>query len=270
MNLGLNGKTAIITGGGGAICGAIARALADEGAKVAIWDLSENAARQCADGIRKTGGTAIAVSCDASDPEGVARALERSTTELGRIDLLVNGAGGSKREATTAPDLDFFSIGNAAFKSTMDLNFMTSVVPSQAVGRIFRDSGEGVILNISSVAGMRPLSRSVAYSSGKAATCSFTQWLAVHMATEYSPRIRVNAIAPGFMLTDQNRFLLTDAATGDLTERGRLILRQVPQARLGSPEDLTGAALWLLSDQSRFVTGIVVPVDGGFTANSGV
>jgi NAD(P)-dependent dehydrogenase (short-subunit alcohol dehydrogenase family) len=270
MELGIAGKTAVVTGGGGAICGAIAMALAAEGANVALWDLSEEAALRRAREIEGRGGRAAAVRCDVCDPAAVEAALEQTVKAFGGVDILVNGAGGSRADATTGRDLEFFDIGKEALQSAVGLNFLSAVIPSQAVGRAFRTAGKGVILNIASIAGMRPLSRAVAYSTGKAALISFTQWLAVHMATEYSPRIRVNAIAPGFVLTDQNRFLMTDRDTGAPTERQRQVLRQVPMARLGEPEDMAGAVLWLVSDRAGFVTGAVIPVDGGFTANSGV
>jgi len=270
MDLGLTGKRAVVTGGGGAICGAMATALAKEGAQVAIWDISEEAAQNRARAIRESGGTARAVQCEAGDPDSVTKALERTVAELGGVDILVNGAGGSRPEATTGKDLDFFSISRDAMRSVMELNFLTAVIPSQIVGRLFRDSGQGVIVNVASIAGVRPLTKSVAYSTGKAAVISFTQWLAVHMATEYSPRIRVNAIAPGFVLSDQNRFLLVDGQTGKPTPRGEQIIRSVPLGRLASSEDMTGALLWLVSDQASFVTGAVIPVDGGFTAFAGV
>ena len=270
MDLGLAGKTAIVTGGGGAICGAIAVSLAKDGARVAIWDISEEAARSRAAAIRKEGGDARAMLCDAGDRESATRALERTLAEFGGVDILVNGAGGSRPEATTSSDLDFFSIGRQAMESVAGLNYLTAVVPSQIVGKVFRDSGTGVILNIASIAGLRPLTRSVAYSAGKAALISFTQWLAVHMATVYSPRIRVNAIAPGILLSEQNRFLLMDQQTGNLTPRGRQILSHVPMGRLASTDDMTGAVLWLVSDQAAFVTGAIVPVDGGFSAYAGV
>ena len=259
-----------MTGGGGAICGAIAVALAGEGAKVAIWDLSGEAALRGARAVEARGGRAVGVRCDAGDPKDVEQALTRTLAELGGVDILINGAGGSRAEATTSRELEFFSIDKEALQSVIGLNFLTAVIPSQIVGRVFRDSGEGVILNIASVAGIRPLTRAIAYSSGKAALINFTQWLAVHMAAEYSPRIRVNAIAPGFVLTEQNRFLLVDQHSGDLTDRGRQVIRHVPQARLGLPEEIAGAAIWLVSAQARFVTGAVVPVDGGFTASAGV
>jgi NAD(P)-dependent dehydrogenase (short-subunit alcohol dehydrogenase family) len=260
----------VVTGGGGAICGAIARALAEEGVAVAIWDLSAPAARAMAGRIRDSGGTAVPVECDVLDAGAVARALRESMEALGPVELLVNGAGGSRKQATTAADLSFFDIVPADLMGTLALNYLSAVLPSQAVGRALADRGRGSILNIASIAGLRPLSRSIAYSNGKAAIVSFTQWLAVHMAREYSPTIRVNALAPGFVLTDQNRFLMVDERTGEPTERNRQVMASVPMARFGTPEEMVGAALWLLSDAASFVTGAVVPVDGGFMASAGV
>ena len=269
MDLHLKGKVAVVTGAGGAICGEIAKALAREGVSVAIWDLSLDAACRKRDDIVSTGGRAIAVECDATDKTSVAAALGQTIGEYSTVDILVNGAGGSRRETTTSPELSFFDIEPSDMDSVMSINYMSSVIPSQAVGRVFAQKASGVILNISSVAGICPLTRAIAYSNGKAATNSFTQWLAVHMALEYSPNIRVNAIAPGFVLTEQNRFLLVDE-NGQTTERGKQIIQNVPAGRYGQPQDITGAALWLVSDQASFVTGIIVPVDGGFSAFSGV
>ena len=270
MDLHLKGKVAVVTGAGGAICGEIAKALAREGVSVAIWDLSLDAACRKRDDIVSTGGRAIAVECDATDKTSVAAALGQTIGEYSTVDILVNGAGGSRRETTTSPELSFFDIEPSDMDSVMSINYMSAVVPSQAVGRVFAEKESGVILNISSIAGVCPLTRAIAYSNGKAATNSFTQWLAVHMAKEYSSSIRVNAIAPGFMLTEQNHFLLTDEKTGAITERGQDILRNVPAGRYGNPREIVGAALWLVSEQASFVTGAIVPVDGGFTAFSGV
>ncbi len=270
MDLHLSGKTAVVTGGGGAICGAIARALAAEGVGVAVWDLSAEAAEARAGEIRSAGGAALAVRCDATDRTSVREALEATRARFAGVDVLVNGAGGSRRQTTTAPELAFFDISTEEMRTTIDLNYTSALIPCQEVGRIFAERREGVVLNIGSVAGMRPLTRSVSYSNAKAAVHSFTRWLAVHMATTYGASIRVNAIAPGFMLTDQNRFLLVEKDTGAPTQRAKDILAAVPMARLGEPDDIVGAALWLVSDRARFVTGAVIPVDGGFTAFPGV
>ncbi len=270
MDLHLAGKVAVVTGGGGALCGAIARALAQEGARVAVWDLSRDAAGAQERAIRGAGGDAAAMRCDVTDKQSVDEALRETLKAFPGVDILVNGAGGSRRETTTAPDLSFFELDPRDMRRVVDLNYMGAVICSQAVGRVFAERKNGVILTISSVAGLTPVTRAVSYSNGKAALNSFTQWLAVHMASNCSPAIRVNALAPGFMLTEQNRFLLVDEKSGAFTERTGQILRHVPMSRLGEPEDLVGAALWLVSDRARFVTGIVVPVDGGFTAFAGV
>lgn len=270
MDLHLDGRTAIVTGGGGAICGAIARALAAEGAAVAVWDIDAEAAESTAAAIRASGGRAVAAACDATARADVVAALEHTVRAFGSVDILVTGAGGSRPETTTAPDLAVFDIPDEALRTTLDLNYLSAVIPCQEVGRIFATNGAGVVLVISSIAGIRPLTPAVAYSNGKAALNSFVEWLAVHLAEEYDPSIRVNAIAPGFVLTGQNHFLLVDATTGQPTDRARQILAHVPQGRLGEPDDIVGAALWLVSDQARFVTGVVLPVDGGFTARAGV
>jgi len=270
MDLQLAGRTAIVIGGGGAICGAIARALASEGAAVAVWDISGASAEATAREIETAGGSAIGVRCDATDRASVVAALERTVECFAAVDILIAGAGGGRPDATTAPDLAFFDIPVDALRATVDLNYLSAVIPCQELGRVFASRGEGVVLVISSVAGVRPLTRAIAYSNGKAALNSFTQWLAVHMATTYAPAIRVNAIAPGFVLTGQNRFLLVDETTGAATARTAEILARVPMGRLGEPQDVVGAALWLVSDWARFVTGVVLPVDGGFTAAAGV
>jgi NAD(P)-dependent dehydrogenase (short-subunit alcohol dehydrogenase family) len=228
---GLADKVAAVTGGGGVLCGAMSRALARAGAKVAVMDLNEEAARRVADDVAAAGGEAIGVRCDVLDKASVEAAAQEVLRAFGQVDILINGAGGNKKQATTSLDLAFF---------------------------------------VSSMNALRPLTRIPAYSAAKAAVSNFTQWLAVHVAQEYSPRIRVNALAPGFFLTEQNRFLLTDEATGKLTPRGKTIIAHTPMGRFGDPEHLIGTMLWLLSPGAEFVTGIVVPVDGGFSAFSGV
>jgi len=267
---GLKDKTAVITGAGGAICGAVARALAGAGARVAIWDLSAAAAARQADGIKRGGGAAAAIACDVTRRDDVERAAQETAAALGDVDILINGAGGSRKEATTSPDLPFFDIAVADLMNAVGLNYTGTVIPCQVIGRGFAARKRGVILNVASVGGVRPLTRAVGYSNAKAAVVSFTQWLAVHMAREYDPRIRVNALAPGFVLTDQNRFLLVDEKTGKPTDRGNQIVQQVPMGRYGEPGEMIGAALWLVSDAATYVTGAVIPVDGGLLAALGV
>lgn len=270
MDLHLSGKTAVVTGGGGAICGAIARGLAAEGVRVAVWDLSPTAAEARAEEIRRSGHDAVAVRCDVTEMGSVIDALRETLSRYERVDMLVNGAGGGRKETTTSPELAFFDLVPEDMKRVVDLNYLSAVIPSQAIGRIFAQKKAGAIVNISSIVGETPITRSVSYCNGKAALNNFTRWLAVHMAINYSPDIRVNAIEPGFMLTDQNRFLLIDEKTGEPSERNRQIIRSVPMARLGLPQDIVGAALWLVSDWARFVTGAIIPVDGGFTSFAGV
>ena len=203
-------------------------------------------------------------------PDSLARALDAIVQRFGKVDALINGAGGNHPKATTNADTTFFDLPADALRWVFDLNLIGTILPSQVFGRHMAQEGAGTILNVSSMNAFRPLTRIAAYSAAKAGVSNFTQWLAVHMAQEYSPRIRVNAIAPGFFLTDQNRFLLTDEKTGELTARGRAIIAHTPMGRFGAPEDLLGAVLWLLSPASAFVTGVVLPIDGGFSAFSGV
>lgn len=266
----LTGKVAVITGAGGVICGTMAKALAKAGAKVAVLDLLESAAQKVADDIKADGGKAIAVKCDVLKKDSLQAAKKEVNAEFGKIDILINGAGGNKKEATTSPEMPFFDIPLEAVRFVFDLNFIGTLLPSQVFGKEMADNGSGIILNISSMNAFRPLTKIAAYSAAKAAINNFTQWLAVHMCQNFSKDIRVNAIAPGFFLTEQNRFLLTEEKSGQLTSRGKTIIEHTPMGRFGQPDELVGTALWLLSDAAKFVTGVVVPVDGGFSAFSGV
>ena len=265
-----SGKTVVITGGTGVLGAEIARALVGCGANVAILARNLAPAKQILELLGPRAHQAAAFRADVVDLASLRDAAQKVLEKFGGVDCLLNAAGGNKPEATTGADLRFFDLPAETLRQVFDLNLMGTVMPSQLFGRIMAEKGEGVILNVSSMAALRPLTRVVAYSSAKAAVDNFTRWLAVHMAQEYSPRIRVNAVAPGFFLTRQNKFLLTDEATGNLTARGKAIVSHTPMARFGQPEDLLGAVLWLLSPASAFVTGIVVPVDGGFSAFSGV
>jgi NAD(P)-dependent dehydrogenase (short-subunit alcohol dehydrogenase family) len=266
----VSGKVIAITGAGGILCGTMARALAENGARVAILDLIEIAAAKVAKEIRSAGGTAIPVQCNVLEKASIEQAKDKVLAEFGRIDALINGAGGNKKEATTSPDMPFFDLPSEAIRFVFDLNFLGTLLPSQVFGKELARQGSGSILNISSMNALRPLTKIPAYSAAKAAVSNFTQWLAVHICQNCSKDIRVNAIAPGFFLTEQNRFLLTDEKTGALTPRGKTVTEHTPMGRFGDPQELVGTVIWLLSDAAKFVTGIVVPVDGGFSAFSGV
>jgi NAD(P)-dependent dehydrogenase (short-subunit alcohol dehydrogenase family) len=267
----LSGRTAVITGGAGVLCSEMSRALARLGVKVAVLDIVEDEAKKVASEIVEARGEAIGVACDVLDKRSLEAARDEVLARFGRVDILINGAGGNKKQASTSQELSFFDLPPDAIRWVFDLNLLGTIFPSQIFGKSMVEQGGGSILNISSMNAFRPLTRTPAYAAAKAAVSNFTQWLAVHMAQEYSLHIRVNAIAPGFLLTEQNRFLLTDEATGDLTPRGRTIIEHTPMGRFGDPGDLIGTVIWLLSPEaSSFVTGIVVPVDGGFSAFSGV
>jgi len=263
------GRTLVVTGGTGVLGQAMVRALVGCGASVALVARSRAKAEPQVAALEGP-GRAVVFEADVLDAESLRAAAESIVAEFGRIDGLLNGAGGNHPSATTKPELSFFDLPEDALRFVFDLNMLGTIIPSQVFGRRMAEQGEGVILNVSSMSAVRPLTRVVGYSAAKAGVNSFTQWLAVHLAQEYSPRIRVNAIAPGFFLTEQNRFLLTDKETGELTQRGSSIIAHTPMGRFGEPEDLLGTLLWLLSPASSFVTGIVVPVDGGFAAFGGV
>jgi len=266
----LEGKTAVVTGGGGVLCTGISCALAQAGAKVAVLERREEQAVAACQKIEEMGGQALAVQCDVTDKSKVLAAADKVMSAFGKVDILINGAGGNRPQATTSPDLSFFDISDEALQQVFNLNLTGTLLPSQVFGRYMAEARQGTIVNISSLTAFRPLTRIPAYSTAKAAVNNFTQWLAVHMAQEYSPSIRVNAIAPGFFMTKQNRVLLTDEETGELTPRGKSIISHTPMARFGVPEDLISAVLWLVSPSASFVTGIVVCIDGGFSAFSGV
>lgn len=266
----LTGGTIVITGAGGVLCGTMAKALAKAGAKVAVLDLSKEAAEKVADAIRADGGEGMAVKCNVLDKGSLETAKKEVNAAFGKIDILINGAGGNKKEATTSPELKFFDMPVDAIRFVFELNFIGTLLPSQVFGKEMADNDGGIILNISSMNAFRPLTKIAAYSAAKAAINNFTQWLAVHMCQNFSKNIRVNAIAPGFFLTEQNRFLLTEEKSGQLTSRGKTIIEHTPMGRFGEPVELVGTVLWLLSDAAKFVTGVVVPVDGGFSAFSGV
>ena len=266
----VRGLTAVITGGSGVLGSAIAYALAKTGVSVAVMSLHVASSTKVVESIRADGGEALGFACDVLDRTDLERACSEVLDSFGHIDILINAAGGNSPHATTSATTSFFDLDVHAVDSVLGLNFTGTFQSCQVFGRGMAERKQGVIVNITSMNALRPLTRIPAYSAAKAAVANFTQWLAVHMAQEYSPAIRVNAIAPGFFLTVQNRFLMIDAASGDPTPRGASILHHTPMGRLGDPDELVGTLLWLVSPASSFVTGIVVPVDGGFSSFSGV
>ena len=263
------GKVIVITGGAGVLCSAIAEGLAREGARIVLLDIDEKRAQETLSRVDAAGSDGIFIKTSVLSREELDNAARQAVEEFGHIDFLVNGAGGNHPKATTSAEVPFFDLPEDAIRFTFDLNFIGTFLAAQAFGKIMAKRKDGVILNIASMNAIRPLTRIPAYSAAKAAVANFTQWLAVHMAQEYSPNMRVNAIAPGFFLTAQNRFLLKDD-NNELTPRGRQIMDHTPGRRFGVPEDLIGTVNWLLSEEAQFVTGIIVPIDGGFSAYSGV
>ena len=251
------------------LCSTIAEGLAREGVRCVLLDLAEDKAQAALERVRQVGSDGLAIKTNVLSRQDLESALEETLKAFGRVDFLINGAGGNHPKATTSKEAPFFDLPEDPVRFVFDLNFMGTFLASQVFGRAMAEKEEGVILNIASMNAIRPLTRIPAYSAAKAAVANFTQWLAVHMAQEYSPNIRVVAIAPGFFLTEQNRFLLVDEK-GELTPRGKQILDHTPMGRFGAPEDLIGAVLWLLSPSASFVTGVVIPIDGGFSAYSGV
>ena len=265
-----SGRTVVITGGTGILGGEIALALVNCGASVALMDLNLQPAQALLQRMGDRAKQAMPVEANVLDVSSLRQATEKILNRFGAVDCLVNAAGGNKPQATTSPDLSFFDLPIDALRWVFDLNILGTMLPCQVIGKVMAEKGKGTILNISSMNAFRPLTRIPAYSAAKAGVSNFTQWLAVHMAQRYSAQIRVNAIAPGFFVTVQNRFLLYDEQTRELTSRGQSIISHTPMARFGEPEDLFGAVLWLLSPASAFVTGVIVPIDGGFSAYSGV
>lgn len=266
-------RTVLVTGGAGVLGFEIARTLVECNANVVILSRNQERAEKSIAEINrdvKSNGRAIYIQGDVLDSDTLHQANQAIHSQFGDVDILINAAGGNHPKATTSPDLSFFDLPLDSLRYISDLNLLGTVLPCQVFGRGMAERGEGVILNVSSMNAYRPLTRIPAYSASKAAVSNFTQWLAVHMAQNYSPRIRVNAIAPGFFITDQNRFLLTDKDMGDYTARGKSVIAHTPMNRFGTPEDLLGATMWLISPAAAFVTGAVIPIDGGFSAFSGV
>ncbi|MHB1688348.1 MAG: SDR family oxidoreductase [Ignavibacteriaceae bacterium] len=275
----LKDKVCVITGGGGVIGNAIAKCLSAVGVKIAVIDLVKDSADNTAKTLfYETGIESIGVQANVLDKESLIKAKEEINKAFGKIDILINCAGGNSPLATTQyefiekenlNDLEktFYGLNVEGFRKVFDLNFLGTLLPTMVFTTDMIEKGGGAVLNISSMNSFRPLTKIPAYSAAKAAINNFTEWLAVHLA---KVNIRVNAIAPGFFLTNQNRFLLIDEKTGKLTARGEKILAATPMGKFGDPEDIQGVVLYLLSDLSKFVTGVVIPIDGGFNVYSGV
>jgi NAD(P)-dependent dehydrogenase (short-subunit alcohol dehydrogenase family) len=265
----LQEKVAVVTGGTGVLGGAIAHGLAAAGARVAILGRRADRAAEVAESIRAQGGEAMPLPADVLDESQLAAARADLLAQWGQVDILINAAGGNTPAATVVGERTFFNLERSAIDQMLELNLVGSIVPSQIFGEPMAARGQGSIVNISSMAAVRPLTRVIGYAAAKSAIDNFTRWLAVELCLKYGPGLRVNALAPGFFVGEQNRsFLLNPDET--LTPRGQQIISHTPMGRFGEPDELIGAAVWLCSDAARFVTGIVVPVDGGFSAYAGV
>lgn len=264
------GKVAVITGGGGILCGVLARALAAHGATVVLVDIRLPVAQAAVEDICRAGGQAAAFEANVIEKSSLEKLREDVVRQFGHVDILLNGAGGNQKGATTGSNQSFMQLSEESIRGVMDLNFLGTLFPCQVFASQMVKQNSGVILNIGSMSALRPLTKVAIYSAAKAAVVNFTQWLAVHLAQEYTGNIRVNALVPGFFLTEQNRFLLTDEKTGQVTPRGQTVLDHTPMKRWGVPEDLVGPGLFLLSDAAAFVHGTTLVVDGGMGAFSGV
>lgn len=265
----LSGRTSVVTGATGTLGRAIALGLAACGSKVAVLARSARETENVAGEIRSLGGESMALSCDVLERERLLAARSRVEETWGRLDVLVNAAGGNVASATLLPTETLFDMDIDAFRAVTDLNLVGTLLPVQVFASMMTEAGKGSIVNVSSVTAAHPLSRVAGYGAAKAALENLTRWLADHVARRFGPRIRVNAVAPGFFVAEQNRGLLVEAS-GSLTERGEKVVSRTPMGRLGVPDDIVGPVVWLASDASTFVTGAVVPVDGGFGASGGV
>lgn len=265
----VKGKVVLFTGGAGVLSSALASGLGKAGATIILTDIAP--LDGALEALRQEGIEAFGFFMDALQRESVEKVAEEVEKQFGRVDALLNAAGGNLREATTSENLSFFDLSLEALEKVVMLNlFGGAIIPSQVFGQMMvRNKEGGSIINFSSMAAFRPLTRTIGYSAAKAAVSNFTQWLAVYIAREYTAKVRVNALAPGFFLTRQNKYLLMKE-DGSLTPRGESILAHTPQGRFGKPEDLIGTVIWLISPASQFVTGAIIPVDGGFNAFSGV
>ena len=266
----ISGQVAVITGAGGVICGTMARELAKKGVKVALLDLFVESAQKIADEINAFGGDALAVKANVLDRESLEQARDAVIAHFGHVDILINGAGGNKKEATGSPERDFFHLDLDAFKWVFDLNVTGAVLTTMVFGELLAKQGHGNVINIASMSSYHPLTNTAAYCGAKAAVANFTEWMATHFNLNYSNDIRVNAIAPGFLLTNQNRYLLTKEEDGSPTPRGERVLAKTPMGRYGQPEEMVGPVIFLCSKAASFVNGAVIPIDGGFASYWGV
>jgi NAD(P)-dependent dehydrogenase (short-subunit alcohol dehydrogenase family) len=265
----LEGKVIVVTGGTGILGNAFVNAIVEAGGAVGILGRNEKVAAERADAINKNGGKAIALVADVMDEAQLTDAREKIVKAFGKIDGLVNAAGGNMPEGVLQPEEDIFSMNIAGMKKVMDINLWGTVIPTQVFGPALAENGKGSIVNISSMNSKRAITKVLGYNMGKAAVDCYNQWFAVELANRYGDKIRMNALAPGFFLTEQNRYLLTKKE-GGFTPRGEAVIKQTPFKRFGHPDELKGALVWLLSDASQFVTGAMICVDGGFSVFGGV
>jgi NAD(P)-dependent dehydrogenase (short-subunit alcohol dehydrogenase family) len=265
----LRGRVAVVTGGSGVLGSAMARGLASAGVRVAILGRRLDRAQTAAAQIEAAGGEALPVAADVLDAAALGRGRDAVVGRWGRIDILLNAAGGNLPQATVPDGGSVFDVPLEAWRSALDLNVLGTLLPIQAFGPVMAAARQGSIINVSSMASQRVLTRVPAYSAAKAAIENLTRWLAVELARKHGDGLRVNAVAPGFFIGEQNRRLLTNE-DGSLTPRGRKIIDHTPAGRFGAPDDLIGTVLWLCAPASRFVNGVVVAVDGGFSAFSGI
>lgn len=266
---GLDGQVAVVTGGGGVLGGAIARGLAQAGAKVVLIGRRQQLIDACADEINANGGEAVGIAGDVLDPDTLASVRDKIMEKHGQVDILVNAAGGNVAGATLAPGDSIFNLPFEAFRQVVDLNLLGTVLPMQVFGAVMAEGKHGSIVNISSMTAARAITRVAGYSAAKGAVENVTRWFATELARSHGEGLRVNAIAPGFFIGEQNRALLVND-DGSLTERGELIVAHTPAGRFGTPDEVVGAVVWLCGPGAKFVNGIVVPIDGGFGSFSGV
>ena len=268
-NFSLAGKVIVVTGGTGVLGGAFVEAIAAAGGVVGILGRNEKIANERANAINQKGGQALALIADVTNESQLESACQQMLAAYGKIDGLVNAAGGNMPDAVVQPDQDVFQLNFQALQNVMQLNLMGTVIPTQVFGKAIKKNGSGSIVNISSVVSQLAITKVLGYSMAKSAIDSYTQWFALELANRFGDAIRMNSIAPGFFLTEQNKTLLTNT-DGSLTERGQLVIQNTPFKRFGNPEELVGALIWLLSDASKYVTGSKITVDGGFTVFGGV